>query len=321
MQIRWVLLVYCYLLMGHFMMIRASDADLTAVPAKPLDRERLTVASLNPIASDLARQVGGDWVRIVELMKPGQDPHLFSPSPSDLRAAADASLMLAMGKGLETYIQSLRQLLRDDQRLFEIGERLPSLCSRGAVCHEHGSRHSHGPDDPHWWHSLRNMRRAAWLLAEAFGEVMPEKREVFVGRARDYQRRLDDLDAWAREMLHAIPQEHRQLTTAHAAFNYFCNEYGFEPIPVLGLSTQEHPRPRQLHKVIDTLRRKQVRAVFPEKATNPALLETLASEAGVRTGGWLLAGSPTPDEPTFEAMFRHNVITITDALLPEGNAE
>ncbi len=281
--------------------------------------EGLRVVSLNPIATDLARQVGGEAVEIVELMKPGQDPHVYAPSPSDLKAAEGAALILAMGKGLETYLDGLRETLRPDQSIFEIGRMIPSLrIEAGMELFSCCPAHAHGVADPHWWHSIRNMRRAARLTADAFAEASPAGAAAFRERAKAYDQRLAALESWTRQEIGRIPGARRRLTTAHAAFNYFCEDYRFKPVPVLGLSTLDQPRPGQIRQVLDTLAAERISVIFLEHSANPAPLEAVAKEAGVRIGGTLLAGSPLPDAPTFEAMFRHNVETIVKALATEG---
>jgi zinc/manganese transport system substrate-binding protein len=280
--------------------------------------EVLRVVSLNPIATDLARQVGGDAVEVVELMKPGQDPHVYAPSPSDLKAAEGAALILAMGKGLETYLDDLRETLQPGQSIFEIGRMIPSLrIEAGMELFACCPAHAHGVADPHWWHSVRNMRRAARLTADAFAKALPAESAAFRERATTYDKRLAALESWTKQELGRIPPARRRLTTAHAAFNYFCEDYRFKPVPVLGLSTLDQPRPGQMRLVLDTLAAEGVRVIFPENSANPALLETVAREAGVRLGGTLLAGSPLPEAPTFEAMFRHNVEAMVKALATE----
>ncbi len=283
--------------------------------------EVLRVVSLNPIATDLARQVGGEAVLVVELMKPGQDPHVYAPSPSDLKAAEGASLILAMGKGLETYLDSLRETLQPGQSIFEIGRMIPSLrIEAGMELFSCCPVHSHGVADPHWWHSIRNMRRAARLTADAFAKALPAEAAGFRERAKAYDQRLDALETWAKQEIGRIPPARRRLTTAHAAFNYFCDDYRFKPVPVLGLSTLDQPRPGQMRQVLDTLAAEGISVIFPEVSANPALLKVVAAEAGVQLGGALLAGSPLPENPTFEAMFRHNVETLVKALATEGEA-
>ena len=58
------------------------------------------VASLHPILADLAQQVGGANVEVVEILKPGADVHHFEPAPKDLAEMRGAKLLLASGKGL-----------------------------------------------------------------------------------------------------------------------------------------------------------------------------------------------------------------------------
>ncbi len=277
----------------------------------------LRVASFHPLATDLARQVGGDAVSIVEVMKAGQDPHLFTPSPSDLQAVEGARLLLVMGKGLETYLGMLRDNLRPEQEIFEIGRMIPSLRMEDdmalfACC----PAHALGSIDPHWWHSVRNMRRAARLVADAFANVYPQEAAGFRQRARAYGQRLDELERWARSELDRVPTARRRLTTAHAAFNYFCSDYRFRAAPVLGLSSLEQPRPGQVRQVIDALVEEGIPAIFPEKTANPDMLRTIAREAGVKLGRPLMGDSPSVEDPTFEAMFRHNVTVIVEALAP-----
>lgn len=279
--------------------------------------EPMRVASMNPIATDLVRQVGGDSVEVVELMKPGDDPHQFQPSPSDLMAAEKADLLVVMGKGLEAYLGNLQQTL-EGARVYELGRMVPSLRLNAeeamfACC----PTHAHGAVDPHWWHDVRSTQKAVKLLAREMGKVSPEHSATFKHRAKDYDDRLDELDEWIEETLAPIPVERRRLTTAHTAFNYYCDAYRFKPLPVLGLSSLESPQPGQLKHVLERITEEQIVAIFPEYGANPAPLQAVAAEAGVVLGRPLLAGSPLPEAPTYEAMMRHNTQAIADALSAE----
>ena len=87
----------------------------------------LKVASLHPIVADLARQVGGVNVEVVEILKPGSDIHHFEPSPKDIAEMRGARLLLASGKELETYLDKLRDSLGAGVKLVEVGEKVPSI--------------------------------------------------------------------------------------------------------------------------------------------------------------------------------------------------
>ena len=69
------------------------------------------VASLHPLLSDMARQVGGDAVEVVNLFPENGELHAFEPTAGDLAAAAGAQLVLACGKGVEPYLEDLQDSL------------------------------------------------------------------------------------------------------------------------------------------------------------------------------------------------------------------
>ena len=280
-----------------------------AAPSAPL-----RIASLHPIVSDLARQVGGNAVAVTDLMPLDSNPHTYYPMPANLKAASDADLVIAAGKGLETYLDEFRQSLGGGVPVFEVGRSVPSLRVEADEVFVCCPNHAHGAVDPHWWHSVRNARRAALSLAEELARLRPESAELFRRNARAYALRLDALYAWAKAEIASIPRADRELTTAHAAFGYLCRELGLRSITILGLTNAHEPEPGYLKEVIKNLRDHEVKAVFPEVNANPKVLESLAREAGVTIGGHLYADMVGLDDPTYEAMIRHNISVITEAL-------
>jgi zinc/manganese transport system substrate-binding protein len=299
----------------------AGAAALAAVSAASAG-DPLRVASFNPVMADIVRQVGGEDVRVVDLLEPGRNPHDYTPSSGDLAAARESDLAVAAGKDLETWLDDVRSSLAGETPIFEVGRMIPSLRVKTgdglfSCCPSHAS----GAIDPHWWHSIGNASRAAGLVERKLAELDPGRTDAYARRADAFRARLDELENWARAELSRVPRAKRKLATAHAAFNYFCREFGWEAVPVQGLSTQQEPNPARLRSVIDTLRRENIPAVFPEVAANPKVMENMVQEAGVVIGGSLLAGSPPIDNPTYEAMMRHNVETIVRAMAPPQGRE
>ncbi len=276
--------------------------------------EPLRVASLHPLVSDIARQVGGEQVDLIELMPLDSNPHHFYPTPATLKEAAKAELVLAAGKGLEFYLDDLRESLGGGVPVIEVGRAVPSLRVEANEIFVCCPAHAQGAIDPHWWHSIKNVRRAAAFLADEFGERRPEHADTFKANYRDYAKRLDELYAWARKEVASIPRADRELTTAHAAFGYLCRELGLRSITVLGLTKETDAEPGYLKDVIQTLREQEVKAVFPEDNANPKVLESIAREAGVRIGGQLHGDMLGPHDPTYEAMMRCNINTLIEGL-------
>lgn len=270
----------------------------------------LKVASLHPLVGDLLRQVGGEKVEIVDLIGPNGDPHSFDPAPKDLAAADGASLYFASGMGIEGYLPDLREILAGKARIVEVGRTLPALHGK---CDHEGHDHAHDHEvDPHWWHSVDLFRRAAGVVADELSAASPQNKELFQANAQAYRAKLDELEKWVKREVIRIPRDRRKLATAHAAFQYFCEAYGFEAYPVQGLNRERMPDAAKLAELIATLKKERVAAVFPEKESNPKMLESLTRDSGIKLGGELVADGR--GMTSYEEMVRANVNAIVAAL-------
>lgn len=270
------------------------------------------VASLHPLMTDLVRQVGGDKVSIVEIVKPGFNLHEFEPRPDDLRQLNTAKLIFASGKGLEPYLDGLRDSLQPDQQLIEVGESIPSqTVSAAEQVYSCCPDHSHGAVDPHWWHNVKHMRRAVRAVEKALSTADPNNSEYYKSRSKELSSRYRKLDAWVHQEVAQIPKDQRHLVTAHAAFAYFCKAYGFEATYVQGLSSRGEIGATQLADSIRDLREKQIRTIFPETQANPKILQQITKEIGARVGKPLIAEGSTA---SYEEMIRQNVSRIVSGL-------
>lgn len=275
------------------------------------------VASLHPLMTDLARQIGGDKITVIELVGPNDDPHSFDPKPETLRRIRDARLILASGKGLEaSYMGDLKDGLREDQEVFEVGRRVPSLVPSDAniascCAHHMGSI----AIDPHWWHDVQYMRRAARYLANEFARIDPENADFYQANAHAYRRELSELHDWVRREVSTIPRNKRVLGSSHMAFGYFCQAYDFKALSIQGIHKDSSPSAAELMEIIRYIREENIPILFPEYDSNPKALEQIVQDAGIQLGGALYAdGVALPDGEGYIYMMRHNVNTIVSAL-------
>ena len=266
------------------------------------------MAVLHPLLADLARQIGGERVEVIDLIGPNGDPHHFEPKPEDLKKAEGATLYLVAGMGLESYLPKLKEVLGGKATILEVGATLPAL--EGACEHE-GHDHDH-ETDPHWWHSIDLFRRATQVVSDAFEVASPQNASQFKQNKDAYRAQLDELEKWTRREIAKIPKSQRHLATAHAAFNYFCKDFGFEAHPVQGLNREQMPDSKQLAELIAELKEKKVAAIFPEKESNPKILQTLTTDTGIRLADPLIADGT--GVTSYEAMVRQNVTAIVQGL-------
>ena len=274
-----------------------------AISAAPLK-----VASLSTVLSDVARNVGGDRVQVEEIVKGGVDPHEFVPSPSDVQQVADARVVLVSGKGMEGYLAKLEEGT-DRRKFVDVGSQIGAslqLQDEGKTI-----------EDPHWWHSVANVKKATEVVRDALIAADPVDKEAFTANAAAYQAKLDDLDKAIRLKVAELGRDKRKLVTSHDAFQYFARDYGFRIYPIEGVSTADEPSTRKVAELLGTIQHEKVKAVFFENTQNPKVIAQITKETGARVGGELYAdglGAPDGDAATYLGMMRHNVNTVVDAL-------
>jgi zinc/manganese transport system substrate-binding protein len=287
--------------------MRALLALLSLAAAVPAAQEAppLRVATLGTVLAEIAREVGGPGVQVTNLIPAGVDPHAYSPSPADARAIADSDLVLASGMGLEAYLD---RLAGSGGRVLAVGDALPAPLFAGK---------ERGEKDPHWWNSIAEVISAVELVRSELTSLRPAQGDLFLNGALAYEARLRALQAWVLRRVAALPPGRRQLVTSHDAFGYFARDYGFTVHSVNGFSTEGEADARHMARLIDLVRRERIPAIFVESSANPRIVSNLLAETGARLGGTLYAdglGPPGSGAETFEAMYRHNVSTIVDAL-------
>lgn len=122
-----------------------------------------------------------------------------------------------------------------------------------------------------------------------------------------------------------IPPEQRILVTAHDAFSYFGQAYGFEVLGLQGISTVSEAGTADVQNLANFIAEKKIRAIFVESSVPRRNIEAL--QAAVKSRGFDVAiggelfsdamGDAGTVEGTYIGMVTHNVDTIVDALKSE----
>ena len=280
--------------------------------------ETLKIASFSTVLTEIAQEVGGTHVDVAGLVKPGQDPHEYQPSPSDLKEAGEAKLVLLSGKHLEHYLDKVQEATGGKAEAIAVGDSLPTLKLKAAP-DEPEAKAAADPngmiDDPHWWNSVSNVEKATTIVRDVLIKLDPADREDYEKNANAYLAKLDTLNKWAKRKVAELPRDKRKLVTSHDAFQYLAKDYGFKIYAIEGVSTETEPSNRHVAELIDTINSQQVKAIFLESTLNPKVSREITRESGAKIGGTLYAdGLGAGDGMTYEGMVRHNISTIVDAL-------
>lgn len=228
-------------------------------------------------------------------------------------------------------IVNLETMEVEETRIF-VGGKPSSLAVFGMMGEDHHAEddhdhegeaythdHAHGEFDPHIWHDPNNAVVMVENIRDALIEADAAHAAEYQANAEAYIAELTALDTYIREQVATIPETNRILVTSHDTFGYFADEYDFEVLNVLGsLSTEAaDPGAGEIAELVMEIQISGVPAIFTENITNPALVEQVASEAGVIVAPTLYTdalGQPGTPGDTYLSMMRYNVDTITEAL-------
>ena len=274
--------------------------------AKPIE----AVASFTVIA-DMVQNVGGDHVHVTSLIGPNGDPHAYEPTPNDAQALKRADLVFVSGLHLEGWLDRLIKASGYQGQ--------PVVLSNGIKTRsmeEDGKRIT----DPHAWNSAANGVVYVRNIISALQKADPANASDYQAKGDQYIQQLEQLDAYARAQVQAIPSDKRKVLTSHDAFGYFGDAYGVTFLSPLGFSTETEASAADVGKLIKQIKQEHVSTYFFENSSDPRLVKQIADASGAQPGGELYVESLSPaDGPasTYAQMFRYNVDKLTAAM--KGN--
>ena len=283
------------------------------------------VATTTQIA-DWVREVGGGAVTVEQVLEPNTDPHEYEPRPSDVVAAAGASLVFANGDDLDAWVEEIVADGGSEAPIVDLGavvpERLPGEGEHAEEEHGgvEGSGHAHDSEvDPHWWHDPRNAEAAVGEIERRLAAADPTHRALFRRNADAYVQRLRRLDAGIAACVETVPAGRRKLVTDHDAFGYLAHRYGIDVVGTVipSQTTQAQPSAKDVSELIDVIEREGVSAVFPESSVSAKVADAISRQTGASSAYELYGdalGPPGSDGETYLKMEEANADAIVRGL-------
>jgi manganese transport system substrate-binding protein len=280
-----------------------ATAGLTACSSSDDDGAPRVLATFT-ILADIADRVAGDVLTVDSLTRPGAEIHGYDPTPGDIRAAADADLIISNGLGLENWLD---KLMSDSD-----ATRVTATDGIDPITIE-------GTDDPnpHAWMSPTLAADYVDTIAAAFADNFPDDAATFRRNAGEYKAELAEVETTMRDGLAALPANQRALQTCEGAFSYLTREAGMSESYIWPVNSAEEITPAQIRRAAGFVRDNDVPAVFCESTVDPGPKEQLMRETGAADGGTLYVDSLTEaggDAPTYLDLIRYDTRTIIDGL-------
>jgi manganese/zinc/iron transport system substrate-binding protein len=285
-------------------------------PGGDLSARQIRVVTTIGMITDVAQNVGGERVSVTGLMGPGVDPHLYKASEGDVSSLSEADVIFYNGLHLEAKMGEV---------LEQMGGRVKTVAVTNGVDESLllSPPEFEGAFDPHVWFDVTLWMKTVETVRDTFVEVDPGSADLYRANAQDYLAKLEELQAYVQDQTARVPQQQRVLITAHDAFNYFGQAYGFEVRGLQGISTATEAGTGDVQALADFIAESQIPAIFVESSVPVRNIEAVQAAVQARgfqvsIGGELFSdamGDWGTEEGTYVGMVRHNVDTIVGALL------
>ncbi|PKO73021.1 MAG: zinc ABC transporter substrate-binding protein, partial [Betaproteobacteria bacterium HGW-Betaproteobacteria-17] len=244
----------------------------------------LNVFACEPEWAALAREIGGDDVKVYSATTAMQDPHRIEARPSLIAQMRRANLVVCTGADLE--IGWLPVLLQNANNAavqpgrpgyFEAARFVPLLDKPARLDRADGDVHAAG--NPHLHTDPRNILRVAEALTARLAEVDPSNAAAHRARGQAFAARWQA--AIARWETRAAPLKSLPVAVQHKSFSYLLAWLGLREVAILEPRPGVEPSVSHLARVAAQLQATPARAVLRAAYQSARPADWLASRTGI----------------------------------------
>jgi len=243
------------------------------------------------VIADMAKNVAGNAAIVESITKAGAEIHGYSPTPQDILRAQGADLVLWNGMNLELWFEQFFQNLQTiPQATLSDGVK-PIPIREGSYG---------GNPNPHAWMSLDGAIIYIDNIIKAFVSNDPENAAIYRRNGTAYKEKITAVMAPLRQMTDTIPNDRRWLVSCEGAFSYLARDLGLNELYIWPINADHQGTPQQVRKVIDSVKKHKIPAVFCESTVRDDPARQVARETGAVYGGVLYvdslskSGGPVP---------------------------
>lgn len=271
---------------------------------------KLKVVATFSILGDLTAHVGGSDIDLTTLVGPDSSAHDYEPTPANIKALGDADLVIVNGISYENWIGRLIVASGYSGPIVVAGKNITPLNINDKL-----------EQDPHAWQSLSNAKDYVRNIRDALIEADRPNSAKYKENTERYLKQIDEMEAWVVAEIAKVPPEKRMVITSHDAFQYFGRYYGVKFIAPASANNEASPSAASMAKIVDQMRKLNIRALFLENTGDGKLIKQLKNEGNAYIGGTLYSDAlslPGGPAPTYLDMFRHNVTVLTQGMMVNG---
>lgn len=266
----------------------------------------------------LAREVGGDHVKVESLARGYQDPHFVEAKPSFVVKLHGADLLIAVGRELENawlpplVTQSRNSRIQPGGAGFlDASQNVRILdIPTGQITRAMGDVHPSG--NPHYWLDPRNGRKIAQAIQARLSALRPAESAYFAQRYAAFDQKLTAAEQRWDALLG--PYRGTKVVTYHRSWSNFVDRFGLDVIGYVEPRPGIPPSPSHTLELMKEMKRQGVKVILVEPYFDLKTPDSIARETGARVLVLPPSVGGVKEATDYVALFDYSTRLVADTL-------
>lgn len=262
---------------------------------------------------DFARNIVGDKADVKLLLSPGNEPHHYEPSPSDIVAIEECDIFIYNGGESDEWVENVLDSLENENIT------VLKMTDYVSLLNEKNPDHTDGDEaDEHIWTSVRNAEQLVSAISQKIVEKDSKNRTYYESNTTQYSDKLKALDEKFTEVVNNKKRD-TVVFGDRFPFLYFMTDYGLNyECAFPGCSSETEPSLEVVTRLIDYVRDNNIPVVFHLEMSNGKIAQLIGDDTGAEILQFSSCHNITKDEfnngEDYISVMKQNCSALKEAL-------
>ncbi len=222
-------------------------------------------ATIFPIY-DFVKNIGGEFVEPILIVRPGESPHTFSPTIRDLKRIKGAKAIFVNNFGLDEWVKKIASSA-GIKNIVNVNETLSS------VVKAHNG-------NPHLWLNPDYAIEECRIIRDTLCRIDPPHSKAYEKNFENYTEKIKAESEEIKKELSDL--KNKNFVAFHPAYEYFAEYFGLNEIAVVEETPGQKPTPKKIMAIENLIKSGKVKVIFKEPQLSSDVVDAIKEDTGVK---------------------------------------